>query len=228
MRRFFGRLDDDNILIEGDDFVHLKSVLRLNVGEEVEVSVGDEYFYSCQILELKKNHAVCSVIEKTVCKANPKIEVAVFMATPKGDKAELVLQKITELGVSKFILFDSDFAFKKGFNTERLTKITREACKQCGRSSPVGISGVLKFSDMLKQLNLYKQVIFANEKGGAPLKEVKILDNIAIIVGAEGGFSVKEIEALEKLSNVKAVTLGKRILRCETAAIALSAYVSFI
>ena len=152
---------------------------------------------------------------------------------PKLDKLELVTQKLTEIGLHKIIPFSSTFCIAKDNinKIERLKKITISACKQCGRTSVLAIENTKKFMDILPELKKYDIVIFANEtENNTTLKEVlkdKKTENIAYIVGSEGGFSKQEIEELSKLDNVFSVTLGKRILRTETASIALGALISY-
>ena len=135
------------------------------------------------------------------------------------------------MGISKFVPFYSEFCQVKPNTTrlDRLEKISIEALKQCGRSKKLEIKEVISFNDLINELEDYDEVIFAYEKATSPLnlETLKNKNNIAIIIGSEGGFSEKEANALTSLKNIKTISLGKRILRAETASIALSTLVLF-
>ena len=167
-------------------------------------------------------------IEKTYNNANPKANIVLFQGLPKGDKLELIIQKLNELGISKIIPFDSDFTIAK-FNSsklERLNKIAVESSKQCGRSKSLQVESCISFKQMIEEINKFQTVLFAYENERTTyLKDINLLGDIAIIVGSEGGFSEKEVNALLK-TNAKIVGLGNRILRCETASIAMASYLS--
>lgn len=227
LKKFFARNINDNMIIDGEEYMHL-AVLRCKVGEKVICYLdNDQNEYLCQITEINKKQAYAKIEESYICKGNPKIKLTVFQGLPKGDKLELIAQKLTELGATKLITFESDFTIAKGnpVKIDRINKITKEACKQCGRSIPLEVSHC-KLNDVLNCLNEFDLVLFANEKD--KLEEANFVDakNVAIIVGSEGGFSDSEIEKINS-HNVTQIGLGERILRCETAAIALTAIVGY-
>ena len=232
-KRFF--VDDINgniITLQGEEFEHLKRVLRLKIGDTVECFCDGSDIFVCKIAKISKNAAILNVESKYSCECNPKVEVAVFQALPKGDKLELITQKLSELGVSELVLFQSRFTNLKSsmVRVERLNKIAVSAAKQCGRTSVLKISEPLKFDEMLKRLKNYNSIVFANETEKNTQKMQKNSDftikngKIAIIIGSEGGFEESEIEKIKRAGGVS-VSLGKRILRAETAAIALAAIV---
>ena len=141
---------------------------------------------------------------------------------PKGDKADLIVQKAVELGVQDIYFFNSSFVSEAKFNLDRLNKINVEACKQCGRSRKSNIYGLFDFKEILDLFHNFDKVIicYENEKINSIKKELCDFngESIAIIIGSEGGFSDNEV-SLCKNYGAKSVTLGNRIMRCETASI---------
>lgn len=233
MRRFFGRLENGNIIIEGDEFNHLKNVLRLTVGTEVVVSTGDDYEYVCQIdtMQPAKKCAECKVIGQHLCEANPKKNIVLFQALPKKDKLEFIVQKATEIGVSRIVPFDSEYVIAKSTENkmDRLKSIAVNACKQCERTTIPQIDECVKIEDIIKEFPKFDVVLFANERTD---KGIKIVDlhkfkNIAIIVGSEGGFSQKEKEKFID-AGATSISLGKRIYRCETASVVMMGMASIL
>ncbi len=222
MRRFFGELEFDKFVVEGEELKHLSSVIRLGVGDKFIGVVGDEFDYVCQIESVDKKRAVALVLEKSLNKSNPKKNLVLFQALIKKDNFELILQKAVELGMSKVFPFVSENCVNKsGVNLERLNSLISSACKQCERSVPMALSQAVKFDEMLKTLKDFDIVVFANEIDGQDFDFTSLskFNSIAFIVGCEGGFTEKEKESLVTLQNVRSVNLGSRILRAETASI---------
>jgi 16S rRNA (uracil1498-N3)-methyltransferase len=235
-RKFYIKFERDyktgeKVVVGGEEFNHIKNVMRYGVGDELSVIDGNGHNYFCEIAEIRKNDLVLKINKIQECEADPKVEVTVFQALVKGEKLELIVQKLTELGITKLVPFYSEFCQVKPNTTrlDRLEKISIEALKQCGRSKALQIGDIASFNEMLSQLENYDEVIFAYEGATAPLdlNSLKSKNNIAIIIGSEGGFSEKEVAALSLCKNVKTISMGKRILRAETATIALSTLVLF-
>lgn len=230
MKKFYGNLFNEKIIIDGEELKHL-AVLRCEKNEQILCFVGDENEYLCKIDSVDKKQAICSIIEKRVCEKNPTKSITLFIGLPKKDKLEFITQKTTELGIKEVIPFESNFTIAKPNENklDRLQRITLEACKQCGRSVPVSISMPIKFKEMLEKLSNFDVVLFANETN-TKINDINFssFEKIAIIVGSEGGFSGEEIEFLTKLENVKEVGLGNRILRCETASVLMCGLVSYL
>lgn len=225
----------ETIKIVGDQHEHLAKVLRTKVGEEIICICGDDNLYFCEVVDITKKETTAQILRKTLCESNPKTNLTIFQGLAKGEKLDLITQKATELGASALVPFESHFTIAKTPRpkTDRLTKITQEACKQCGRSKPLEIFETIKLKDIEKHLKQFELVLFFYENApktqtlasfNASILKAK---NIAIIVGAEGGFS--EIEAQKLVSlGAKEVSLGNRILRTETASIAVVAYINFL
>lgn len=228
-KRFFINKEDlyqNKITIKGEEFMHLYKVMRMRVGDTIECFYDGSEIFSCEISKIEKTFAEATIIDTYKCVANPTKQVTLFQALPKLDKLEMVAQKVCELGVSKIVPFESRFTVAKPNQNkmERLEKISISACKQCGRTALLGLEDTISFKQLLLKLKEFDQVVLANETENTnALNEIKG-DKIAIIVGSEGGFAKEEIEELVKAGAVS-VTLGKRILRTETASVVLSALV---
>lgn len=232
MKRFFIEKEKQNnqtVIIEGEEFHHMTNVLRLNQGDEIEICFNDGMIHSAILEEINKKFARANIVESKESRAEAKIEVVLFQALPKGEKMDWIVQKATELGITSIVPFESRFTVAKiGAASERLQKIAVQSSKQCGRAVVLKVITPLKFKEMIAMLNQYDIVLFANEteqeQGFFSLKEYDG-KRVAIIVGSEGGFASEEIEQIVALQNVHSISLGNRILRCETAAITLAGIV---
>ncbi len=224
MKRFFGKIENEHMLIEEDEFFHLNKVLRMKVGDKIIVCCNDEYDYICTLEQMFKNYAEAKIEEKLPCKALPKRNIVLFQALPKKEYFDNILSKSIELGVSKIIPFTSQFTVARELKKERVQTQVITACKQCERSKTVEVSDVVTFSEMLKKIQKFDAIIFANEDDNETTKfaeaMVKNKQNIAIIVGAEAGFSLAERDQIIA-AGATSITLGSRILRNDTAAIAM-------
>lgn len=222
---------EDIICFENEDFNHIINVLRFKIGDNLIICNGEDYDYVCTLQTVEKKKCFFVVNEKILNKVEPKTQVDVFQALVKGEKFELIAQKLTELGINAIIPFCSEYVQVKENTTRlnRLEKISVEAVKQCGRSKPLKIENILKFDEMIELLNSYNIVLFAYENSSNNFNVADLTEfygkKVAIIVGSEGGFSSSEEEKICKLKNVKEISLGNRILRAETATIALSSVV---
>lgn len=229
MKKFFGTKLEKYILLDGEELQHL-AVLRCQLKEQILCFVGDANEYVCEICEITKKQAKCLILEQNECLANPTKNIVLFQGLPKQDKLELITQKLTELGIQKIIPFESNFTIAKpnSHKIERMVRISQEACKQCGRSKPLIVEQPIKFNKMLELLSDFDIVLFANETN-KQITDINFdnYNNIAIIVGSEGGFSAEEIQKLIN-NNVTQVGLGQRILRTETASIILGGLVSYL
>ncbi|MBE7074508.1 MAG: 16S rRNA (uracil(1498)-N(3))-methyltransferase [Clostridiales bacterium] len=229
MKKFFAKKVDNKFIFEGDELIHF-NVLRTKIGEQILCLSEDGFDYLCEVTLVTKKYAEAAIISSEKNTKNPIKKITIFQGLVKGEKLDLIVQKLTELGITQLVTFESEFAVAKANNNkiDRLNKVSLEACKQCGRSKPLIISETIKFDQMLNLLKEYNIVLFANEKNKLRnYNDLSNYNNIAIVVGSEGGFSDKEIK---NLYNIGAVNfgLGERILRAETAAIALASIIGFI
>lgn len=228
MKRFIGKIENENAIIEGEELNHLRNVLRLNVGDEVTVINGDGCDYLCQIIKIDKNIAFLSVKSKKNNKNNAKNNISLFISAIKREKLELVVQKAVELGIKNLFIFESQFSTMKlkGEKIIRYQKIIESATKQCERADFMKIR-LISFSEMLERFAQHKVKLFANEREGEEFdfSVLKTAKDIAILVGCEGGFSAQE-KAQILQTKPQNISLGNRILRAETAAILLSGIAS--
>jgi 16S rRNA (uracil1498-N3)-methyltransferase len=230
MPRFFAdqcNITDTDIKIVGEDAYHIARSLRMAVGDFVTVSDGGGLDYYCSLLSIHDEVCVCKIINKEKSKVEPRCHITLFMAYPKGDKLEVVVQKAVELGASEIVPFESSRCIKRPKAekqeriTERLNKIAKEAAKQSGRAILPTVSHAVSFSKMLDLATKSELALLCYEsEEGKTLKgaigERDIPKSLACIVGCEGGFSREEAE--EAIARgIVSVSLGRRILRCETA-----------
>ena len=228
MKKFFAKKSGNTFIFEDEELSHF-NIVRCRIGEKILCFGENNIDYICEVEQIGKKNAIAKIVDQTINTKNPKVNITVFQGLVKGEKADLIVQKLTELGVSNLYFFESAYTIAKQNNNkiERLLKISYEACKQCGRSIPLNIYNI-KFNDIINKLKQYDIVLFANEKDTfRSLKDISNLKNIAIIIGSEGGFSDEEINIL-KNNNVVNFGLGSRILRTETACIATASIVGYL
>ena len=242
MSKFFVKDDqvNDNIInIIGTDVNHIANVLRLKIDDVIQVCNEDKGTnYNAKIIEMNKEKVKCSILEQIQSNAEANIYINILQGLPKAEKMELIIQKCTELGVKEItpvemerciVKLDSKSASKK---QERWQKIAEVAAKQSGRDMIPQINNVMNIKNICNILEDYDIVLvpYENEKNTTlkeVLKELPKKDlKIAIIIGPEGGFEEKEIKALEQ-NDYKIVTLGNRILRTETVAMAMTSVILY-
>lgn len=232
MKRFYlnEKLEvNKDYYIEGIEHNHIKNVMRMVEGDEIILVCGDNYDYQARIVKITKGDTLVRITERTQNIYNPIADVTVFQALVKSDNMSLIIQKLTELGVKNFVPFESEFITSKDKfgKKDKMQEISNQSIKQCKRSIPMNVLDIMTFDEMVKCLKDYDMVVFANEcEKTASLKDISISSQgkVAIIIGSEGGFSEKEIAKIVG-ANGKSVSLGKRILRAETAAIALTSVI---
>lgn len=234
MKRFYvnDKLDINNIYaIEGIEHNHIKNVMRMSVGDSLILVCGDDYDYYAQIVAMSKGETKVKIQRKEINNYNSLVDLTVFQALTKSDNMSLIVQKLTELGVNTFIPFESEFITSKDKfgKVNKLQEISNQSIKQCKRSKPMNVLDTIKFDKLVDYIKDYDVVIFANEcEKSESLSKIAINNKqrIALIIGSEGGFSAKEIEGLIA-NGAKSISMGKRILRAETASIALASVVMF-
>ena len=231
MARFFVKkqnITDNIITISGKDAFHIARSLRMAVGDTLTVCDEDGTEYHSALTRIRDEECICEVISISDGKTESPVHVTLYMAYPKGDKLETVVQKSVELGASEIVPFESSRCIKRPAAdkadkiTERLSRIAEEAAKQCGRSKLPTVSKMIKLTELLSRVKNYDLTLFCYEgEGATSLKQTlaeygKADGKIAVIIGSEGGFSEDEAKAIIS-AGAKCVNLGPRILRCETA-----------
>lgn len=222
--------EETEVLLEGEQFNHAKNVLRLVVGAEITLLDGSGREYSAVIAACGKRDMTAHITGFSVGDKEPATKVRLLVGALKGDKTELVVQKATELGISSVGVFGSKYcsAYLTPSKLERLNKVAREATKQCMRSVAPEVQLYEKFEDALKSAEGYENKLFACEfEHSSQADMAKLSGSTVVIVGSEGGFAEEEYALAREKYGFKGITLGKRILRAETAAVALCAIVMF-
>ena len=231
MHKFF--TDENNIYghsakIIGDDVKHIYKVLRLNIGEEIIINNTKGKEYLAKIKDITKTEVDVQIIEELSINNESPVEITLFQSIPKSQKMDLIVQKCTELGVNKIVAVITsrvDVKLKGEFKKiDRLNRISMEAAKQSKRSIIPKVYEPISFQDVLdemKNIDLFI-VPYENAEDFGIRNLMKTIDNkdkiktVGIIIGPEGGFEDEEIKKLKE-NGAYIVTLGKRILRTETA-----------
>ena len=225
-------------ITDKNDIHHITRVLRLREGNEIDVSDKTEWEYRCSISSVDSDLVVADIIDKQKFAKEPELKVTLFQGIPKAGKMEGIVQKCVELGVyeivplwtERTVVVDNKGNFSK--KIDRWQKIADEAVKQCKRGIIPEISTDIKIKNLINEFVNYELILFPYEnEEGTTIKDclsslTEKPKNVAIIIGPEGGFSDTEAEMLVE-AGAKSVSLGKTILRTETAgpaALAMTMY----
>ena len=233
MARFYvlqPRIENGMLKIEGDEVKHIRKVLRLKAGDEIVVFDGLGKEFEGTIVEERLSSVVIRVQNIISSKKDSPLEVTLAQSLLKGEKMDYLIQKATELGVKKIIPFFSSRSVPLLEKSGRLKRhhrwerIAIEASKQCGRGVVPKIEPLQGYSEMLQSVSPDPLRLILWEREKTNLKEVLGksigMKEIFFIIGPEGGFSQEEIEEANKAGFLR-VTLGRRILRAETASLCL-------
>ena len=241
MDRFFVEkknvnLENNKCIIEGEDVKHISKVLRCRIGEELEICDNDNNEYICEITNIDKSQVELDILERVDIKRESDLKIKVYQGLPKGPKMEMILQKLTEVGVDEIILVQTKRTVvkvddkKEDKKIERWERIIYEAAKQSKRGKIPTLRGVLTFKEALADMgeNDFNIAPYENERTKSIKQAIKGVDinNVGIFVGPEGGFEDTEIEAIEEIGG-QSVSLGPRILRTETASLVASSIVLY-
>ena len=225
MQRYFANIDKNfNVCFSKEDEHHILHVMRMKATDEIEV-VDNSKVYLCRIDQT--NPLKVSVIHEIASDVEIKEDITLLFALTKGDKTDLVLQKATELGVKKVALITSERTVVSYDNKDidkkiaRFSKIMKEASEQSHRVVVPELLGIFNLKNLPKEV--FSDINYvAYEKDASKTDEMfeglAKGKSISILVGPEGGFSEQEIDSLTKQGFIR-TSLGKRILRAETAAI---------
>ena len=242
MRYFFvdpSQIAASRAVIEGAEASHLKNVLRLTRGETVCLVDGSGFEYLALIERLVPGRVELSITDRMPSAGIPPIRVHAALGYLKDQKMDRVVRQLVELGVARFIPLISERAVvrpapgRSSFRRERWRKISIEALKQCRRGDLMGIEDIIDFKSLLDRRRMYDRCILFWE-GGAhaltaqrPAKAAAEVQSVLVVLGPEGGFSDQEAAAAET-AGFWITTLGPRILRAETAAVAACAIVQYL
>lgn len=221
--------EETQAVLDGEEFVHARTVQRIDAGAEIILLDGSGREYTAIVSKVEKRSLTAHIVSASAGDREPREKIYLLCGALKGDKTELAVQKAVELGAHKIGVFSSEYcaAFMNANKLERLNKVSREAAKQCLRSAAPEVVCFQGLKDALMSAKDYENKLFACEfaqRSDADLQ--KLRGSTAIAVGSEGGFSEEEFKLALSLG-FSQITLGRRILRAETAAIALTALAAY-
>lgn len=238
---------EGTVEILGPDVNHIRQVLRMKVGEQIMVRDGYGYEYLCEIIKISQEQVLADVLEMREIAAELPSEVWLFQCLPKGDKMELIVQKAVELGVSKIVPVSSRRCVvkldkkKESSKVKRWKMIAESAAKQSGRGVIPEVLPVVGFSQALSMAEELDVRLIPYECAEELLKEqhktpmqqtrerlssIQKGASIGVFIGPEGGFDKAEVEAA-LAADTTPLTLGKRILRTETAGLCILSVLMF-
>ena len=243
MYHFFAEpsnISDNDIYIEGNDYNHIKNVLRMKVGEVISIGDGiSDKEYRCHIEDFTENAVHCRLDFIKESGVELPVKVTLYQGLPKSDKMELIIQKCVELGVARIVPVECSRsvvrldAKKAASKVKRWQGISEAAAKQSKRAFIPEVASPIKFSDALKEaaetdIKLIPYELAENfDSTREIISKIKEGQSVSIFIGPEGGFSEDEIAAsLENGFN--SITLGRRILRTETAALVVLSWLIYL
>ena len=242
MHRFFaepGQIGEKEIVITGADVNHIRNVLRMRADEEVLIADGQGAEYRCKLTDLGENEVRAQILWKLDGNAELASAVTLFQGLPKSDKMDLIVQKCVELGVDRIVPVSTKRAVvkldakKEQTRLKRWNTISESAAKQSGRGVIPEVSGVMSFEKALEEAKKLDVLLIPYERAEhmaetrRVMGEIRPGQSVGIFIGPEGGFEESEVEEAVA-AGAKAITLGKRILRTETAGLAVMAMLGYL
>ena len=231
MARFYVEtrdIESDRLTITGEEAKHMKNVLRMQPGDTFTAFDGSGVDFDCRITAVGVT-VEAQILSRYHNAKEPQVSVTLYQAYPKSAKMEEIVQKAVELGARSIVPFISVRCVKKPEDASRLRRVALSAVKQCGRSVIPEVSDILRFDDAVKRMSSHgKLIVCWEEEQQTSLKETLQggETDIGVVIGSEGGFEAAEVEKMRQNGGVS-VTLGARILRTETAGIAVLAAVFY-
>ena len=226
-------IEGNTALITGEEAQHISRVLRMKKGDMVTLCDGEGTFYEAQLSGFSDKTVTARILSWCKAPTESEVQLTIFQGVPKNPKLETIVQKATEIGVVRIVPMDTVRAvakLDKAAKVERLRKIAREAAKQSKRGIIPYVEDSVSFKEAVKmaaQADL--AIIPYEEETETSLKKAlqgKTPKTVSVMIGPEGGFDKEEIK-LAKDAGIISVTLGKRILRTETASLAVSAAILY-
>lgn len=242
MYRFFveaEKIGQTSITITGKDVNHIKNVLRMKIGETILISDGSDREYICSICQMNEEEVVADIKDINGHTRELPVKVTLFQALPKGDKMETVIQKMIELGAYEIVPMSTKRCVvkldeKKAVGkTKRWNAIAESAAKQSKRGIIPQVSVPVTYKQALEKAKEMDMLLIPYEEAENMERTRQVISGIqqgmhvGIFIGSEGGFAKEEVE-LAKEYGAKEITLGKRILRTETAGMAIMAVLMYL
>lgn len=226
-------ITENTATITGEEAQHISRVLRMKKGDEVTLCDGEGNFYEAVLSDFSDKSVIADILSSRRAETEPEVQITIFQGVPKNPKLETIVQKATEIGVVRIVPVDTVRAvakLDKSAKVDRLRKIAREAAKQSKRGIIPYVDDAVSFKEAVKMAaEADLALIPYEEEREFSLKKAlsgKKPKTVAVMIGPEGGFDKGEI-CLAKENGIISVTLGKRILRTETAPLAVSAAILY-
>jgi len=231
MSKFFiGKesITGDFIDITGEDVLHIRKVLRMRTGETLTACDNDGTDFECEITDIDDKHVTAKILKSWKSENEAPIRVTLYQGIPKSDKMDFIIQKCVELGIDTIVPVKTERTVVKFENSkdenkkqQRWQKIAVEAAKQCNRSRLPKVTGPMDFKNALEMAGNSNLVLIPYENEmvhglKSVLRDNSSAKSIAVFIGPEGGFAEDEVKKCIELG-FHSVSLGKRILRTETA-----------
>lgn len=222
MRFYLPSINKSRPELVGEAHTHAAYARRIRVGDRITVFDGLGHDYTCKVKEIKKDKTLLDILDTYNNVGESAISVTLYLSVIKQDRFELAVQKAVELGVKKIVPVYSAFTQRNfSLNYDRLNRIAISACEQCGRSIVPIIEQAFNFDELLDRAQNTQMIFPWERESSGTIRAVLDTDktDISVFIGPEGGITEDEKIKLVD-AGAKSVTLGKRILRAETAAIA--------
>ncbi len=242
MHRFFvepANIGKKEIVITGADVNHIRNVLRMRTDEELLLADGQGAEYRCKLTDLGENEVHAEILWKLSGNAELSSKITLFQGLPKSDKMDLIVQKCVELGASRIVPVSTKRtvvkldAKKEQTRIKRWATISESAAKQSGRGVIPEVSGVMTFTKALEEAKKLDMLLIPYERAEDMAETRRVMSaikpgqSVGIFIGPEGGFEESEVEEAVA-AGARAITLGRRILRTETAGLAVMAMLSYL
>lgn len=228
----------DTVIMAGDDAHHLLHVLRAEPGTELEMTDACGRIYICTLRKAQKDRAVLAVGEEIPADRELPCHITLYPCVAKSDKMAFIIQKATELGVSEIVPVISERTVVRpdqkcaAHKRERWQKIAEAAAKQCGRARIPEIQPIKPIAEAVRQAGEAGLFMLPYECADDPvetralMEQVRDCGHLSVMIGPEGGFSSEEVKTAQS-EGAQVITLGKRILRAETAAITILSWLVY-
>ncbi|MBQ4473272.1 MAG: 16S rRNA (uracil(1498)-N(3))-methyltransferase [Lachnospiraceae bacterium] len=236
MSRFFvdsSGIADGQICLSGPEVNHIRQVLRMRPGDEITLCDGAGTDYQCRILAFSDAGMSAEILRREECEQELPVRITLYQGLPKKDKMELIVQKAVELGASRIVpvmmkrtIVKLDDAKKEAKKLERWNAIAKGAAEQSGRGIVPEVCPVMAYADAVKEAAAMEAAILPYEcaegmrRTAEAVKEAAGKKSLGVLIGPEGGFEEEEVILAEQ-AGIVPVTLGKRILRTETAGLCI-------
>ena len=240
MQRYFvtpDAIQGDRVTITGDDVKHIVRVLRMEAGDEVIVCDGTGRAFHTELTELGDGEVAARIVEELSAQPESPVKITLAQGLPKGDKMDLIIQKGTETGITRFLPLSMSRCIvqyddkKEQKRRERWQKIAKEAAEQSHRNIVPDVANGMTFKQLMNALERFDLVLVPYEMEKARglrdvLEEHPEAREVCVVIGPEGGIAEEEIETALR-AGAMPVTLGPRILRTETAGLFVAACVAY-